>query len=660
MSFENIPKEMKEAPRWCLRKDKVPYSVSGRPAKPNDLNTFSSFGEVIEALEGAGNNGYDGIGFLLGGGWIGVDFDHCLDKTAGLDPRVESWVQRFDSYTEKSPSETGLHIITRGLLTGGSVKRDWCELYDKDRYFTVTGNVYGEYRPVRVAQDAISALRQELAPPAEKPAPQLPQREGYSIPPLADSEILETAFRAKNGDAIQKLYSGDWSGYKSQSEADIALCNYLAFYTKDAQQLDRLFRASGLMRDKWDHKHGKETYGEMTVRKAIDLTRESYTPRATAAQDFGGMEKKADSQIVWAANVPYEPPRWTLAPYFQQGKGTLIQGDSGTGKTAFMCAVAAHVSTGRPLLGLPVQSPGNVLMLSVEDDRPILRGRIEASGGDLTKCAFMTNAAGMNFLSPEIEDAIKQYDIKMVIFDPIQAFMGAEVDMFRANETRPLLAKLFEMCDRHNCCCAIIAHTSKSSDRSAVNRSLGSVDIPASMRSVMQLIRNPENEDECIMVHVKSSNAPKGQSIAYTIGERGGVHWVGFSPMTVDDLSVAVKRKEKGVPYEQEPLVQVFNQLIADRPGGGFWSYEEALKRGTEILNFPPWTTSQELTKKLSGGLAREIQMRDGIIIECGKKYGGDRGFRISQYCQPQGYQQRLGDDTSITKNNVSFDPLRH
>lgn len=289
MSFENIPKEMKEAPRWCLRKDKVPYSVSGRPAKPNDLNTFSSFGEVIEALEGAGENGYDGIGFLLGGGWIGVDFDHCLDKTAGLDPRVKSWVQRFDSYAEKSPSETGLHIITKGLLTDGSVKRDWCEMYDKDRYFTVTGNVYGEYRPVRVAQEAISALRQELAPPAEEPAPQLPQREGYSIPPLADSEILETAFRAKNGDAIQKLYSGDWSGYKSQSEADIALCNYLAFYTKDAQQLDRLFRASGLMRDKWDHKHGKETYGEMTVRKAIDLTRESYTPRATAAQDFEGI-----------------------------------------------------------------------------------------------------------------------------------------------------------------------------------------------------------------------------------------------------------------------------------------------------------------------------------------------------------------------------------
>lgn len=650
MSFENIPKEMKEAPRWCLRKDKVPYSVSGRPAKPNDLNTFSSFGEVIEALEGAGNNGYDGIGFLLGGGWIGVDFDHCLDKTAGLDPRVESWVQRFDSYTEKSPSETGLHIITRGLLTGGSVKRDWCELYDKDRYFTVTGNVYGEYRPVRVAQDAISALRQELAPPAEKPAPQLPQRAESSLSPaMADSEILEIAFRAKNGAAIKKLYDGDWSGYKSQSEADIALCNYLAFYTKDAQQLDRLFRSSGLMRDKWDHKHGKETYGEMTVRKAIDLTREGYTPRATAAQDFGGMEKKAGSQIVWAANVPYEPPRWTLAPYFQQGKGTLIQGDSGTGKTAFMCAIAAHITTGTPLLGLPVQSPGNVLMLSVEDDLPILRGRIEACGGDLTKCAFMTNAAGMTFLSPEVEEAIKKYDIKMVIFDPIQAFMGADVDMFRANETRPLLAKLFEMCDRNNCCCAIIAHMGKSGDKSPVNRSLGSVDIPASMRSVMQLLRNPENEDECIMVHVKSSNAPKGQSIAYTIGERGGVHWVGFSPMTVDDLSVAVKRKEKGVPYEQEPLVQVFNQLIADRPGGGFWSYADLKSEGAKILGFPPYGDLADLRSKLDEGLARELQQRDGLIVTHSEKGRANaRGIRILQYQHPQGYQQRL--TSSITQ----------
>lgn len=259
--------------------------------------------------------------------------------------------------------------------------------------------------------------------------------------------------------------------------------------------------------------------------------------------------------IVKASQVPYEPPRWTIAPYIQRGKGTLIQADNGTGKTAFVCAIAAHVSTGRALLDIPVETPGNVLLLSVEDDLPVLRGRIEASGGDLDKCHFLTNAAGLSFNSPEVEEAVKQVQAQLVIFDPLQAFMGAKVDMFRANETRPELAKLFEMCDRNDCACIIIAHTAKNTgDKSPVNRALGSVDIPAAMRSVLQIIENPDNEYERIAVHVKCSNAPKGQSIVYTIGDRGGVQWIGFSPMTADDLTAVVKRKEKGVPYKNEPL----------------------------------------------------------------------------------------------------------
>lgn len=321
-----------------------------------------------------------------------------------------------------------------------------------------------------------------------------------------------------------------------------------------------------------------------------------------------------------AADVPYEEPKWTIAPYFQRGKGTLIQGDSGSGKTAFVCAVAAHVSTGKPLLNSTVETPGNVLVLSVEDDQPILRGRIEASGGNLTKIFFHNNPAGLTFTSPEIWSIVKQYQIKLIIFDPFQAFVGADTDMYRPNETRPLLAKLFELCDQEDCAVIIVAHTSKSSDKSAVNRSLGSVDIPASMRSVMQLIRNPDNPDQCIMVHVKSSNAPRGRSIAYTIGDRGGVHWDGYSPITVEDLGSIAKREKKGIPYDQEPLVQVFNQLITDRPGGGFWSYSDLKKEGAKILGFPPFSDLNELRSKLDGGLAKELQKNDGLIVVYGEK----------------------------------------
>lgn len=348
--------------------------------------------------------------------------------------------------------------------------------------------------------------------------------------------------------------------------------------------------------------------------------------------------------LIRASDIPYEPPRWTISPYFQRGKGTLIQGDNGAGKTAFMCAVAAHITTGRPLLDSEISTPGTVLMLSVEDDLPVLRGRIEADGGDLEKVVFMANTAGMTFASPVIEEAIKQTHAVMVIFDPLQAFLGAKVDMFRANETRPQLAKLFEVCEREDCACAIVAHLAKgAADKSPVNRALGSVDIPAAMRSILHLIRNPDNPDECVMVQVKCSNAPKGRSIAYTIGDRGGVHWEGYSDMAPDDLTRVAKRKESGIPYDQEPLVQVFNQLITDKPGGGFWSYSELKAAGAKILGFPPYGDLNELRQKLDGGLAKELQKRDGLLVIHGATgRARSHGIRIERYQVPQGYQTKM------------------
>lgn len=338
--------------------------------------------------------------------------------------------------------------------------------------------------------------------------------------------------------------------------------------------------------------------------------------------------------LISAADVPYEPPRWLIAPYFQRGKGTLIQADPGTGKTAFMCAIAAHVSTGKPLLGTPIGTPGNILIMSVEDDLPILRGRLEANNADLTKCYFMTNAAGKTFNDPEIEQVIKQIDAKLIIFDPFQAFLGANVDMFRANETRPALAKLFEMCDRNDCACAIIAHTGKNGfGKSAVNQSLGSVDIPAAMRSVLHITKNPENEEERIAVHVKCSNAPRGKSIAYRVVDRGGVEWIGFTDFSPDDLAVVRAREEKHLPYEQEPLVQVFNQLVSDRPGGGFWSYADVKSEGAKILGYPPFDGIGELKQKLDSPLSRELQQKDGLIVTYGVTgHANARGIRIERF----------------------------
>lgn len=123
------------------------------------------------------------------------------------------------------------------------------------------------------------------------------------------------------------------------------------------------------------------------------------------------------------------------------------------------------------------------------------------------------------------------------------------------------------------------------------------------------------------------------------------MHWTGFSDMTTDDLTTIIKRKERkenGIPYEKEPLVQVFNQLITDKPGGGFWSYAELKSEGAKILGFPPFSTTSDLKQKLDSSLTKELQQKDGLIVSCGCKSHGIRGVRIERYQVPKGYQTKL------------------
>ena len=665
------------------RKTKVPYNpATGQRTQSNNPDTFTSFTVATMAAVD-----YSGIGVGIFGELGAIDLDQCLTDS-GVEPWAQDIVTTMGSYTEVSPSGEGLRIlfpvtqpfqydtaryyVNRRLNKAAGTGIEVYVSGATKKYVTVTGDVFPapfdtQWKPRNA--ELMQVLERYMVREQSKQAPQQPQMTST----LNDMELLDKARNAKNGADFSRLWAGDLTGYNSHSEADMALLSHLAFWTgKDPEQMDRLFRQSGLMREKWDRRQSGSSYGALEIQKAVVRCQNVYTPEApdrgqaldwdapigggasTSAPgaDRSGRESlpvSSEAQrplLVRASDVPYEPPRWLIRPYLQKGKGTLIQADNGTGKTAFVCAIAAHVSTGKPLLDIPIATPGNVLVLSVEDDLPVLRGRIEASGGDLDKCHFMTNAAGLSFNSPEVEAAVKQVQAKLVIFDPLQAFMGEKVDMFRANETRPQLAKLFEMCDRNDCACIIIAHTGKAAgDKSPVNRALGSVDIPAAMRSVLQIIKSPDDELERIAVHVKCSNARKGQSIRYTIGDRGGVQWVGFSPMTDEDLSTIERRRERekvGISYENEPLVQVLLQLITDRPAGGFWSYAQVKEEGQKVLGFPPYYDLKDLREKIDA-IAKELQQRDHLIVthsQTGK--ANKRGIKIERYEVPQGFQTKM------------------
>lgn len=662
-----IPAELAVLSQWVCwgapgKSRKCPYDPrSGYPAKAGQPRTWAPLVNALEAVE-AGR--FEGVGFEFNaGGIVGVDFDHCI-KDGRLDPWAAAWVERLNSYTEISPSGTGLHIFCLGTLPGPAVKRPEAEMYDRARYFTVTGRPWGAVRPLREAQDAVTALYDELQQKAQQGRTETPRGVVAPASPPGGRDYLHIGLD-RDG-TFTALYRGDRPN-GNESADDMALLNKLAYWcNRDPEAMRAAFLGSWHFQTK-DEAHKKKAqrkdYLPRSIQRAIqDCARTAAEDNAEYMERRPGPGKGASGdvfgrteytgqpkqppmvQLTKASDIPYEPPRWSIAPYFQRGKGTLIQGDNGSGKTAFMCAVVAHITTGRALLDSEIDAPGNVLMLSVEDDLPVLRGRIEADGGDLDKVYFLAKAAEMSFTSPEIEQAIRACNAVMVVFDPLQAFLGEKVDMFRANETRPKLAKLFEVCEREDCACAIVAHLAKSgADKSPVNRALGSVDIPAAMRSILHLIRNPENEDECIMVHVKCSNAPKGRSIAYTIGDRGGVHWNGYSDIGAEDLNRIVKRKEKGIPYEQEPLVQVFNQLITDKPGGGFWTYSDLKREGAKILGRPPYGDLNELRQKLDNGLARELMKRDGLLVTHGAKgRSKTRGVRIERYEVPQAYQTKI------------------
>ena len=303
-----------------------------------------------------------------------------------------------------------------------------------------------------------------------------------------------------------------------------------------------------------------------------------------------------------------------IKPYIPEGQLTMIQGNPGDGKTAFACKIAALVSTGGDLLGLPT-SAGKVLILSVEDDKPVLRGRIEASGGDLTQCAFVENDAGLTFSSPEIEQYIMETQAKLVIFDPVQAFLGANVDMHRANETRPILAALKELAQRYNCAIMIISHLNKGlKDDAAILRSLGSIDIPSACRSVLHIGRLAGDPEKRLMVQVKSSSAKEGQSLIFTIGEQGRVDLEGFTNKGYEDLSSLGKKVRQAAqdPFLANAVIESCKSLLAEHPEGVKVTYDAM------GITWPDGIKQKKILDALAGKLA-EV----GVMIRTGERTSG-------------------------------------
>lgn len=273
--YEKIPDELKQLKQWvCWSGDKLPKNpYTGGNAQSNNPDTWADFNTACEAVK---KYHFNGIGFMFAPPYFGVDMDDCVENQDLIDEFVES----LQSYTEWSTSGTGIHIICKGHLPEGQRRKNKIEMYESRRYFIMTGNVYDEkYLKIEDCTEKIKVLHHKYL---YTPTPQALPRTVEPVD-MSDQEIIDKARACKTGSLFQLLYSGAWEGlYQSQSEADLALCNQLAFWTqKDEQQMDRIFRSSGLMRPKWNQKRGSLTYGQITIQKACLACTEVYEPKPT-------------------------------------------------------------------------------------------------------------------------------------------------------------------------------------------------------------------------------------------------------------------------------------------------------------------------------------------------------------------------------------------
>lgn len=279
---------MKKFKNWVCHRNKIPIDPNtGGNAKSNDSNTWGTYEQAKMLMER--DKSISGLGFMFSNSpYVGIDIDHCIQDKK-FSQLAREIITTLQSYTEISPSGTGVHIICKGKLDGGGRKNSQLglEMYDTGRYFTVTERMLKNFKVIGERQKEIDSICEKYF--AEKKSEKIPKQQ--TISHFEDEKLLEIAKKSQNGGKFADLYAGNWQNYyKSQSEADIAFCNMLAFWTGcDFDQMDRIFRTSGLMRQKWNEMHGINTYGDMTITKAVDDCNNVFEP--SSVRDFDAINK---------------------------------------------------------------------------------------------------------------------------------------------------------------------------------------------------------------------------------------------------------------------------------------------------------------------------------------------------------------------------------
>jgi len=333
----------------------------------------------------------------------------------------------------------------------------------------------------------------------------------------------------------------------------------------------------------------------------------------TTAQDLGGI------RVVSMADVQTESVSWLWKPYIPQGKVTLLEGDPGVGKSWLSLAIATAVSLGKGLPGQEHTEPAQVVLASAEDGLgDTIRPRLDAMGADVNRVLaidglFTLDDNGLTML----ETTITRYKPALLIIDPLVAYLGSGVDMYRGNETRPIMAKLAALAERYFIAILAVRHLTKSGMAKSIYRGLGSIDFTASCRSILLAGCDPDNDQKRGLVHEKSNLAPKGNAVGYELRD-GGFYWVKDCDLTVSKILAAEGMEETSALGQAEDFLQEelgdgpvdASQVLRDARESGL--SEKTVRRAKAKLGIKSQRQGEE-GKKGGGKFAWELPGAGGL-----------------------------------------------
>lgn len=634
---DHIPASMKADPRWIVwrltlrdeRWTKVPFRADTRKeASSTDHRTWGSFSSAWEAYC---NGDFDGVGFVLGDGWAGVDIDKCIvavgEHAGHISSEASAIIAELDSYAEISPSGLGVKVFVRGILPAGRRRIGAIELYDSGRYFTVTGRRIGNVAEPSERSEQLASIHARIFGPSSIAGGTVsrPTRAGVEG---SDSDLLDLAFAATNASKFRCLWEGEYAagGYSSRSEADLALCSMLAFWCgPDESRIDRMFRQSGLYRDKWN----SDYYRNRTIALALANRTDFYkaevpiTPqpicgwKKASGSEEGGLSVAEGTATVGVSDTSATPavhpdpvqsaivarpapvagmPRfryysevkmekitWLWDQRLPAGKLVLLAGNPGVGKSFLTCDMAARVSSGR---AWPCEAhgrePRDVIMLNAEDKPEDTVGpRLFAAGADLSRVVTVDAVTtvekgreGERLFSIADDIASLAYVCRqcknpgLVVIDPVTAYMGA-VDGNSNVEVRAVLAQLSAFATEFNVTVLAVTHMNKRMDSQAIYRTIGSIAFTAAARTVHFVVKDQGDQKRRLFLPAKNNVGEDAGGLAYTIASTDeGAAALEWEPAAITmTLDEAMAPGDGGRPPEELKAAETFlREMLANGP----------------------------------------------------------------------------------------------